>query len=389
MLRRMPTRLHAPDAQPVTFVELFFDLVFVFAVTQVTVLAAEHLDAGGVGRSIVIFWLIWWAWTQFTWTLSPADTQHTVVRALTLGATASAFVMAASITRAFGDEPLWFAVPYVLIRALGLGLQVRVDKEKAGDIGISMTWIAISTAGLAVVLGGALVDDPARTWVWVVAIAIDLVAAELSGRNAVWDLDPDHFSERHGLFVIIALGESLIVAGTSVATDERTGPLVLAAGGTLVVACLLWWTYFGHVKEAMEQAFARVPAERMGPTARDAYSLGHFPLIGGIIAFAVAVKDIVHHPDEPASGEVVASLAVGIALFVGASAFACWRTTGRLLVGRLVVVGLTIGAVALVADAEPVWPLAVVAVGLLVIVLIEELTASDREPLGEATATFD
>src|SRR5438128_6618724 len=146
MLRRMPARLHAPEAQPVTFVELFFDLVFVFAVTQVTALTADNLDAGGVARSTVVFWLIWWAWTQFTWTLSPADTQHTVVRALTLAATAAAFVMAASITRAFDQEALWFAVPYVLIRALGLGLQVRIDKEKAGAVGISMTWIAVSVA---------------------------------------------------------------------------------------------------------------------------------------------------------------------------------------------------------------------------------------------------
>jgi low temperature requirement protein LtrA len=125
----MPARLHAPEAQPVTFVELFFDLVFVFAVTQVTALTAENLDVGGVARSTVVFWLVWWAWTQFTWTLSPADTQHTVVRALTLVATAAAFVMASSITRAFEHEVLWFAVPYVLIRALGLGLQVRIDKE--------------------------------------------------------------------------------------------------------------------------------------------------------------------------------------------------------------------------------------------------------------------
>ena len=90
-------RLHAPQEQPVTFVELFFDLVFVFAVTQVTVLTAHHLDFPGVGRSVLLFWLVWWAWTQFTWTLSPADTQHPFVRVCVLVATGSAFVMAASV----------------------------------------------------------------------------------------------------------------------------------------------------------------------------------------------------------------------------------------------------------------------------------------------------
>ena len=258
----MPTRLHAPDAQSVTFVELFFDLVFVFALTQVTALTAENLDASGVARSLVIFWLIWWAWTQFVWTLNPADTRHTVVQALTLGATATAFVMATSIPQAFEDEALWFTIPYVMIRVLGLGLQVRLDREHEADVGISMVWIGISVVGLGVVLLGGVVDESARAWVWLAAIAIDLVAAGLSGRNAVWDLDTAHFSERHGLFVIIALGESLIVTGTSVAADERTADLVLVAGAVLIIACLLWWTYFSWLKEAMEEAFAEVPAER-------------------------------------------------------------------------------------------------------------------------------
>jgi low temperature requirement protein LtrA len=386
----MPTRLHAPEAQPVTFVELFFDLVFVFAVTEVTALTAEHLDPGGVARSAVLFWLIWWAWTQFTWTLSPADTQHTVVRALTLAATAAAFVMAASIPNAYEDGPFWFAVPYVLIRALGLGLQVRVDKERSVDGAMSTTWVWVSTVGLGVVLLGGAVDDPARTWVWVAAIVIDLVAAGLAAGDAVWDLDTAHFSERHGLFVIIALGESLIVAGTTVASDERSNALAMAAGGVLVVACLLWWTYFGQLKETMEQAFAAAPPEEVGAVARDAYSLGHFPLICGIILFAVAVKEEIHHPDEPSPGGVVACLAVGVALFVGASAFAYWRTTGRVLVARLVILAVTTVGVALTADGDPVWPLSVVAVGLLVVIVTEGLTATpEDEALGEATATFD
>ena len=378
-------RLHAPEAQSVTFVELFFDLVFVFAVTQVTVLTVEHLDAGGVARSAVIFWLIWWAWTQFTWTLSPADTGHAAVRALTLGATAAAFVMAASIPGAYGDQPLWFAVPYVLIRLIGLGLQVRVDQERAGDVGISMAWVYVSLAGLAVVLAGSVVDDRTRVWVWLVAILVDLGAASSAG-DSVWDLDTSHFSERHGLFVIIALGESLIVTGTSVAADDRTADLVLVAGAILAVACLLWWTYFGRLKEQMEEAFAEVPAERVGPTARDAYSLGHFPLICGIIAFAVAAEEIVHHPDEAAGSSVIAALAVGVALFVGASAFAGWRTTGAVLVPRLALTALAIGGVVAVGDAHPFWPLAVVAVGLFAVVVIEE--RSSVEPAPEATTSF-
>jgi low temperature requirement protein LtrA len=380
--------LHSPEPQAVTFVELFFDLVFVFAVTQVTALAARHLDAPGVARSVIIFWLVWWAWTQFTWTLSPADTRHKAVQALTLAITATAFVMAASIPDAFESEGLWFAVPYAITRAMGLWLQVRVDQERADDEGISMSWIWVSGLGLLVVLAGGLVHDPARTWVWLAAIGVDLVAAGLSSRDAVWELDVEHFSERHGLFVIIALGESLIVAGSSVAAEERTAALIWAAGGTLLVTCLLWWTYFGQLKEDMEAAFHGCAPEKVGPTARDAYSLGHFPLIGGIIAFAIAVKDLMHHPDEPGSAQVIASLAVGVALFVGASAFACWRTTGRLLRTRLIVLALTVVGVVAVSGLDPAWPLGVVALGLLVIVVVER-SGPDRDAFDDSLPIAD
>src|ERR671919_3012206 len=130
MTRALRFRLHAPFPQSVTFVELFFDLVFVFAVTQVTALTAHDLTPAGIGRSLVVFWLIWWAWTQFTWTLNPADTKHAGVRLITLLATAIAFVMATGVLGAFAADGLWFALPYVAVRILGLGLQVVVELER-------------------------------------------------------------------------------------------------------------------------------------------------------------------------------------------------------------------------------------------------------------------
>jgi hypothetical protein len=130
MRARRRTSVRTSDPQAVTFVELFFDLVFVYAVTQLTALTAHNLTAEGVLRSILLGWLIWWAWTQFTWTLNPADTTHPGVRVVTLAATGVALVMSASVTRAFADDALWFALPYVVVRALGLGLQVVVDRER-------------------------------------------------------------------------------------------------------------------------------------------------------------------------------------------------------------------------------------------------------------------
>ena len=365
-------RLHAPQAQAVTFVELFFDLVFVYAVTQVTSLTAADLTVSGVGRSLLLFWLIWWAWTQFTWTLNPADTDHNLVRIVTLAATAAAFVMAASVTRAFGDEVFWFVVPYLVVRALGLGLQLRIDTERAQYTdGTVARWVALSLTGLVLVVAGAFVDPPARNWIWLLAIAADLFAAARASVGRDWDISPGHFTERHGLFVIIALGESLIVAAAAVSQEPRTAALMTDVIAALVVACLLWWTYFGWLKEALEHNLAHAPPSRVGGLASTAFSLGHFPLIYGIIAFAVALEEIVHHPSHAPATEVVVALGTGAVLFVGCSAFAYWRTGGVVLVPRLVVLALTIPALAAVSSLAPAWQLGTVAAGLLVIVLVE------------------
>ncbi len=372
MQPRPNSSLRASAGQTVTFVELFFDLVFVFAITQLTVLTAHDLTPDGILRSILLGWLIWWAWTQFTWTLNPADTTHVVVRVVTLAATGAALVMAASVPRAFAEDALWFAVPYVLVRALGLALQVGVDLARVGasHAGV-LTWTALSVPGLVLVLAGAIVDPGSRPWIWLLAIVADVVAAAIAGRNATWDLNPAHLSERHGLFVIIALGESLIVAGTAVANDERSLVLAAAAAVTIVVACLMWWTYFGWLKDALEHRYAAAPPDRNGPLARDAFSLAHFPLIGGIVGFAVAIEAIAAHPDEPAPAAVVASLGIGVALFVASSALALRLCGGHVLRYRLVILGAMLVGLVVVAPLQPVWPLVVVAVALLAIVLIE------------------
>ena len=364
--------MRASSAQTVTFVELFFDLVFVFAVTQLTVLTAHDLTPGGVLRSILLCWLIWWAWTQFTWTLNPADTTHPTVRIVTLAATGVALVMAASVPRAFADDALWFAVQYVLVRVLGLGLQVRVDLERVGEShrGVA-TWAGFSAIGLVLVLVGAMVDPALRPWVWLLAILADLLAAARAGRNTTWDLNPAHLSERHGGFVIIAIGESVIVAGTAVANDERSFALSAAAAAAILVACLLWWTYFGWLKDALEERYAAAPPERMGPLARDAFSLAHFPLIAGIVGFAVALEEIGTHPDEPAAAAVLASLGIGVTLFVASSALSLRLVGGSLLVRRLAILAVMLVTLVFVASLPPVWPLVVVSVALLVIVLVE------------------
>lgn len=379
-----PRGWRAGGPQSVTFVELFFDLIFVFAVTQITAYVAHHLTPDGIVRSILLFWLIWWAWTQFTWTLNPADTTHRSVRLITLIASAVAFAMAISVSSAFDADGLWFALPYVVVRSLGLGLQVRVDAEDASsDRAGIIRWVALSIIGLVLVLAGGIASPEIRPWIWASAIAADLVAAAVAGSRDTWDLDPGHLAERHGLIVIIALGESIIVAGAGVVEAPRTPELVAAVGAALVVACVLWWSYFGWLKDALEHASEAADPRTIGRLARDAYSLAHVPLIGGVIGFAAAVELIVAHPNEPAPPEVLAALAVGIVLFVGSSALAYWRLRHRILrlrVGALIILVVAVAVTGTLA-ATPAWALGVVALVLLGLVIAEELRPPEAEVL--------
>jgi low temperature requirement protein LtrA len=374
-------------AQSVAFVELFFDLVFVFAVTQVTAITAHDLTFSGFLHAVLIGWLIWWAWTQFTWTLDPADTTHDRVRVITLAATGAAFILAASVPRAFTDESLWFALPYLVVRGLGLGLQVLVERERpAVDHRIVDRWASASLLGLGLVLAGALAEPGWRGVLWLAAIVADFGAATLAARGTSWDLDPGHLSERHGLVVIIALGESLIVAGAAIADAVLGLDLVLVVGAAVVVSCLLWWTYFGWLKEDLEARFARVPAEGMGAAARDAFSFAHFPLIGGIVGFAVCVEETVAHPGEPMSIPVLAALGAGISLFLGSAALSLRRLGGPVLLPRLVGLALMLTALVVLAwlPVPPVVPFGVVAVALLAVIGREALDRRDVESGGAA-----
>jgi low temperature requirement protein LtrA len=369
MLRRVV--ITTEKEQGAGFVELFFDLAFVFAVTEVTAFTAHHLDFSGVTRAVLIFWLIWWGWTQWTWALNSADTDHGLVRMGTLVATGIAFLMAASVDQAFTDEVMWFVIPYLAIRLLGLALYYWVAFGSRDQRIAVIAFSVLSLSGLSMVLVGALLDPPARNWLWLLAILLDLGAAGAAGSLPGWNIRAGHFAERHGLFVIIALGESLIVAGTSVAEPERTNDLIVVAVLTVTVACLLWWTYFGWVKDALERRLAAAGPRESTLLSRDAYSFIHFLIVGGIVGFAVGVEEMVLHPTVALPDEFVLALGVGIALFVGGTAAAYLRATWSLLVPRLLILALGLVVLAVAASQDPWVLLAIVAVTLLAVTVAE------------------
>lgn len=363
----------SPGDQSATFVELFFDLVFVFAVTQVVGFLHDGLSWVSVGRAVLVFWLVWWAWTQFTWTLNAADTTHPWVELGTLAATAAAFFMAIALPNAFAERALGFATAYVLVRIIGLVFQIWVSWPDPSQRAAARTFSLISLGGLAAVLAGGLVGGAALPWFWGFAIALDVVAAAVGGQAEGWHLHPEHFAERHGLFVIIALGETLIVAASGVTSAAWTGDLMAVSGLAVAITCALWWTYFPRARPALEHALASRSGTEQARLARDAFSLLHFPMVCGVVAYAFVVEEAVAHPGEPLPLATRLALALGLALFVGGMALAVQRATRRHLGLRVVLTAATALALVAVANAPPWVTLGIAFGGVALIALSEQL----------------
>ena len=354
----------SPHDQRVTFVELFFDLVFVFCVTQVVALLHGHVDGRSAGSALLVFWLVWWAWTQFAWALNAANTDHPRVQLTTLLATAVAFVLAVGIPRALGDRALWFAVPYVVLRVLGLLVYYWVAWGDPLQRQAVRVFGLFSAAGLAAVLAGGLAGGSAQYAWWGAAVALDLMAAGVGGQLEGWNLHPDHFVERHGLIVIIALGETLIVAASGLVAAPATAGAMVTGILAVAVTCGLWWSYFRHTRSAFEHALAGCEGASRSCLARDVFSVMHFPMLCGVIAMAAATEEALAHPDQLLAVSVRVALGGGAVLFIGGTAAAMWRATGRALVWRAVLVPAA--AVAVVAvDAIPG-----VAMGILLALLV-------------------
>jgi low temperature requirement protein LtrA len=272
-----------------------------------------------------------------------------MVELSTLLATAVAFFMAVAIPGAFEGRAPWFAVPYVAVRLIGLLVYGKVayaaDRKQHAAVRV---FTFASIFGLAAVLIGAWLGGAWQLGFWGAAIALDLGAASIGARQEGWNLHPEHFAERYGLFVIIALGESLIVAATSVTGSDWTPVRLSVAVLSVAVTCALWWAYFPRAKPLLDHALEQADGVTRSRMARDVFSLIHFLLILGIVAYAAAVEEALAHPGEILAPVWRWSLAVGLMLFLGSMAAALLRAGVRRPVTRLTFALLTALAVILV-----------------------------------------
>jgi low temperature requirement protein LtrA len=362
----------ANEDQPVSFAELFFDLIFVFSVTQVVHLIHGSFDIVHIGRAVLVFWLVWWAWTQFTWALNAADTKHNWILIAVLIATGLAFFMAVAVPQSFSAQSWWFAASYVAVRSIGLIIYLWVSWPDPKMRSAVRLFALLSIAGLISAMLGGIIGGATQYWLWGMTIVLDMVAASIGGRSEDWNIHVSHFTERHGLFVIIALGETLIVAASAAAKESWESPLMIVSALAVGITCVMWWLYFYKIKDRMEHALLTTAAAGRAPLARDAYSFLHFPLLCGLIIYTAAIENAMLHPTTTFSLHGRIALSSGIILFSLSLVIAFFRATGRILYLRALMT-IIIGAFIILASSINVlMVLAFSLSGLLLISVLEE-----------------
>jgi len=365
-----------PDAtaaqQRTTPAELLWDLVFVFAVTQVTTLLYNDLSWTGFGRAMLVLALVWWAWSGFVWATNDLDPNDLPVRGALFVALILTFIVALSLPMAFGEEGTVFAFAYAGVRLVHFGLYVESSRRGGASLAAIAGFGATVAIGMALLVVGSLVGDSARTWLWLLAAAIDyagpawLTRARLRGIRQV---AVSHFAERYSLFIIICLGESIIAIGIGAAHRDLNTELAAAVTLALLVTIGLWWAYFDRVAWEAEDKLAA--HEEPVLAAADAYSYLHLLLVSGIIVSAIGLKASVGHSAEPLSEGARLALCGGVALYLGGHIAFGLRLVGELSVAKAIAAGACM-AVFIVAAESPAWATVGTLAGVLALLVVSE-----------------
>jgi low temperature requirement protein LtrA len=304
----------AQREQRVTPLELFFDLVFVYAITQVTLLMSDDPTWQGLGRGLLVLAALWWAWTGYAWLTNTLEPEEGEVRAGMFGAMAALLVVALAVPEAFDADALLFGIAYLIVRLLHLLLYAIAGKRDPDLLGAVLRFMPSATLAPLIILAAGFFDGRSQAALWVFALAVDYVGA-LIGRGQGWRISPAHFAERHGLIVIIALGESIVAIGVGAAGVSLTAGIVSAAVLGIVVIATLWWAYFDVYAVAAQRQLAEAGGASRARLARDYYSYLHLPMIAGIVLFALGLKKTIEHVGEPLATVPAVALCGGLSLY--------------------------------------------------------------------------
>jgi low temperature requirement protein LtrA len=367
------------EGERVTPLELFFDLVFVLALTQCTTLMARTPTWIGLLKGVLALGMLWWAWTGYAWLTSVVDPEEGSVRLAIFTAMAAMLVAALCVPGAFGSEALLFACAYAVVRGAHIALFTIASREDPA-LRHSVAGLAYSTAIAAGLLFAAAAASGAlRLGLWGLALVLDMGGPFLFGADG-WKLVPGHFAERHGLIVLIALGESIVALGVG-ARAVIDADVVLAAVLGVIVAATLWWVYFDVTALVAERRLSNAKEGReRNELARDSYSYLHFPMVAGIALLAVGLKVTIEH-----DGEDSLKLVPTVALLGGAAVYLLAHVafrlrnvhtlSGRRLVCALVLLGLV--PVTLALKSSSLATLAILAAVLSLLIVYEVIRYAD------------
>jgi low temperature requirement protein LtrA len=334
-------REHESDSEHrVTPLELFFDLVFVFAITQVTSLLADDPTWSGVLRGMLVLAALWWAWTAYAWLTSTMDVDEGGVRLAMLASMGAMLVVALAVPGAFGGNAVLFGAAYLLVRLLHLVLYAIVGRDDPNLLGAVLRLAPTAVFGASLLVLAGFLEGDERIGIWVLALAVDYAGPAVIGAGRGWRIAPEHFAERHGLIVLIALGESIIAIGVGAGFEVRTAVIAAAALGIVVVSAL-WWLYFDVAAIFARRRLLEARGVEQARIARDSYSYLHLPMVAGIVLFALGLKTTLGDVGEALGTVPAVGLCGGAALYLLAHIAFLFRATGRVFRRR------TIGAIAL------------------------------------------
>jgi low temperature requirement protein LtrA len=358
------------DAVRVTTLELFFDLVFVFTITQLTAVLAHDTSLRGALRVVLMLGVIWWMYGGYVWLTNAVAPDRGERRALLLGGMAAFLIVALAIPRAFADGGRAFGAAYLIVIGVHIGLFAR--GTRATTLRAVFELAPYNIVAAAIVLAGGLAGGTAQYVLWAIALALECITPRLIHGASGFEIAPGHFVERHGLVVLIAIGESVIAVGAGAAEEPLDVKLALVAALALGLSAALWWAYFGAGDdERAEAALAAAPPQRRPQLAVDGFYYWHLPILLGVIAIAAAEKTAVAHPFDALATRQAIALGGGMAVFLAGDVL--FRRTLAIGRGRARAV-----AVALAAMTVPLGLVAaVVQLGALVAMLVAAL-ASER-----------
>jgi low temperature requirement protein LtrA len=282
------------EGERVTPLELFFDLVFVLAITQCTALMSHHPTWPGIAQGLLVLGMLWWAWTGYSWLTSVIDPEEGAVRLVMFGAMAALLLVSICVPEAFGDLALAFALIYGVVRTAHIALFMLASPEDDA-LRHSVLALAASTAvAVALLAAASLFDGLAQGALWALALFLDMGGPYFFGSEG-WRLVPGHFAERHGLVIIIALGESIVAIGVAAAGELDLGIGAAAVLGVALTAAM-WWIYFDVVAIVSGRRLVDAePGRVQNEMARDSYSYMHLAMVAGIVLVALGLKMTIGH----------------------------------------------------------------------------------------------